>query len=91
MQDPLYSTPLAFDIVAEDEFSSLSASAAAGVGAGVQGAGSGVEGKVMTRAKKSLDRLDADPKQPAYSFGTTQIRVFLQVCLVHYCHRFWSI
>ena len=33
----------------------------------------------MARAKKSLDRPDNDPKHPAYSFGTTQIRVFLEV------------
>jgi hypothetical protein len=61
----LYSTPLAFDIVTEEDFNKAAAERAL------------IKGK-----KADGDHPAEQPaKQPAYNFGTTQIEVFLKVCL----------
>jgi hypothetical protein len=68
-KDPLYATPLAFDIVTKDELEKAPAAVAKS---------QATKSKDMNGALKDITKAGM-PKQPAYNFGTTHARVYLEV------------
>jgi hypothetical protein len=72
-KDPLYATPLAFDIVTEEEL--LSAN---------QANSTNIKYGWLDLSTSSTDGPQPAVSQPPYMFGTTQVEVYLKVNTVYY-------